>query len=537
MVFPAEQNLPTGGWNIALNGTTIINGNFEAWVDRNNRFLSSWQAPFLQESQITLGVPSTSLRAITVGNHNKTSPIPNISGSSGRGPTRDNRIKPEIATVGTSLTAPIPRNMNQPLPGQALYTAGNANGTSFSAPIVAGACALLFQCRGGTATWANIKQILENIAGTTGLSVPNNSFGFGFLQMLNGCTAPAPNVDVWMKDDPSDTGIEPFAGPVAWLCPDIEIFDRNGNPVPNPTYDPARRFNNIIRVTVRNRGTQIARNTEVYLYWGDPATNIPYPNEWNGTGIYTGAAPNFPNQSNKIVIPTIAPVGFPGDVVQVQFAWAPPPPGSNLHGDDHFCLMTRLENEGDPSMIGVGGWTAISAKNNIALRNIHVQPDDPSDHDLAFYVVGSSDEDSLIIYNQLEQGRVYLNVPVRAIPWRDLNLINRMGRVRSSYGCDNLDDPMEKVKISVKGPDKIRSRTDIVGAENIIIENGIARILMGEKNNMIISSIRLTHGIRMPVRITVTNAKIKGDRRYVHIAQLSGGQLIGGVSLELKQLK
>jgi hypothetical protein len=166
-----------------------------------------------------------------------------------------------------------------------------------------------------------------------------------------------------------------------------------------------------------------------------------------------------------------------------------------------------------------------------------VQPDDPSDHDLAFYVVGSSDEDSLIIYNQLEQGRVYLNVPVRAIPWRDLNLINRMGRVRSSYGCDNLDDPMEKVKISVKGPDKIRSRTDIVGAENIIIENGIARILMGEKNNMIISSIRLTHGIRMPVRITVTNAKIKGDRRYVHIAQLSGGQLIGGVSLELKQLK
>jgi hypothetical protein len=536
MIVPAGQNLPTGGWNMGLNGTTVINGNFEAWVDRNNRSLSSWQAPFLQESQITLGVPSTGLRAITVGNHDKTSPTPNISGSSGKGPTRDGRIKPEIATVGTAITAPLPRNMNQSLPGQPLYTSANANGTSFSAPIVAGACALLFQCRGGPATWANLKQILEIIAGTTGLSIPSNSFGFGFLQMGTGCITPAPNVDVWMKDDSSDTGAEPFVGPVAWLCPDIEILDRNGNPVPNPTYDPVRRYNNIIRVTVRNRGTQSARNTEVYLYWGDPATNIPYPNEWKDTGIFTGGPPNFPNQSNKIVTPLLAPVGSPGDTVQQQFAWAPPAPGSNIRGDDHFCLMARLENESDPSQIGMGGWTAISARNNIALHNVHVQPDDPTDHDLDFYAIGSPDDDSLLVYKDLEQGDVYLNIPIRSLPWRDLNLINRLGRIRSTYGCDSLDDPLENVKLSLKGEEKIHSLTDIVGAENLSLQNGIARVLMGDKGQLFLPSVRLAEGIKMPVRITVSGAKSKGNKHFVHVAQLSGGQVIGGVSLELRRM-
>jgi hypothetical protein len=454
-----------------------------------------------------------------VGNHDKTSPTPNISSSSGRGPARDGRIKPDIATVGTSLAAP---NL--------------ANGTSFSAPLVGGACALLFQCRGGTASWADLKQILQNIAGTTGLSIPCNSFGFGFLQMGTGCTAPAPNVDVWIKDDPSDTGAEPFTGPVAWLSPDIEILDRNGNPVPNPTYDPVRRFNNIIRVTVRNRGSQSARNTEVYFYWADPATNIPYPNGWNDTGIYTGGLPNFPNQSNKFVVPVIAPAGSPGDTVQVQFAWAPPAPGSNIRGDDHFCILVRLENEGDPSLIGMGGWATISARNNVALHNVHVQPDDPSDHELGFYVVGSSDEDSLVVYKELVDGQVYLNIPVRALPWRDIDLINKLRRSRSPYGSNSIDDPLEKVKLTLRGEEKIRIRTDIVGAATMTLRDGIASILTTNKWSLFLPSVRLAEGAKMPARIRVSKAKPEGKKRFVHVAQLSGGRLIGGVTLELRHM-
>ncbi len=529
ITVPFGQNIPLGNWTIALAGTTVINGNFQAWVDRNNRFLSAWQAPFLQENQLTLGVPATARRAITVGNHDVTAPTPNISGRSGRGPTRDGRIKPEIASVGTNVTAPRSRNMNAPAPG-ALYTA--MSGTSMSAPLVAGACALLFQCRGAASTWANLKQILEDTAGTAGLAIPSNAFGFGFMQMANACAQPAMNVDVWLRDHATDTGLEPFTGSVAWLSPDIEVLDTAGNPVPNPTYHPTNRFNNIIRVTVRNRGTQTARNTEAYLYWADPATNIPFPAAWNDTGIYTGA-PAFLTQENMIVIPQLAA----GSSTQIQFAWAPPASGSNLRGDDHFCLLVRLENEGDPSQIGAGGWAVITATNNIALRNVHVQPaPNGGDADMSFYVVGSSDQDSLVMYTELVAGRVALNLPVQALPWRDIRLIEKYGRRRLPYGCGDPDDPLAKVKLTLKG-EEVQMRTDIVGAEAVELRDGVAIIWTTKKGRLFVPNVRVADGVKMPASIRVRRPKINEKQRFVHVAQLSGGQVMGGVTLELRTRK
>jgi len=522
---PAGQNIPLGNHTIALTGTTVINGAFQAWIDRNNRGLSAFQAPFLQAGTLTLGVPSTARRPITVGNHNKTAPTPAIAGSSGRGPTRDARIKPEIATVGTNVTGPRSRNMNAAAPG-ALYRADN--GTSFSAPLVAGACACLFQCRGGASTWANLKQILEDTAGTVGLAIPGNDFGFGFMQVGTGCAAPAPSVDVWLRDAATDTGAEPFTGPVAWLSPDIEVLDAAGNLVANPVYDPVKRFNNIIRVTVRNRGANTARNTEVYFYWADPATNIPYPAAWNTAGIYNDA-PGFVNQSNMVVIPQLAA----GGSVQVQFGWAPPAPGSNIRGDDHFCLLIRLESEGDPSQIGAGGWTAISARNNIGLRNVHVQPDDPSDADMSFYVVGSADEDSLIVYPKLAGGTLSLLLPVQALPWRDLKLIERNKGRRTGFGCCGAVDPLSYAKAMLKG-DQVRMITDIVGAELLELRDGIARVTMGKADRLQVPYVRIADGARMPASIHVHRPRIDKERRFVHVAQHSGGQLIGGVSLELR---
>jgi len=358
--------IPAGNWQIQLTGTTVVNGSFNAWVDRNNRFISAWQAPFLNEATMTLGVPSTCRRAITVGAHDKTQPTPAIAAFSGLGPTRDGRIKPEIATVGQNLTSTRPRDMLSPLAGQALYSA--VSGTSFSAPIVAGACALLFQCRGAGASLFDLLQVLTDTAGTAALVVPSNAFGFGFLQMANACTQPATDVDVWLRDDVPDTGSEPFTGSYFWGSPDVQVLDTAGNPVANPTHNPAARFNNIVRVTVRNRGTQMARNVEAFLYWADPGTNIPFPAQWRSTGIFVGGAPNFPAQSNVIVIPQIAGAAS----VDVDFAWAPPAPGSSLAGDSHFCLLVRLEHPADVSNVSAGGFPSITASNNLGLHNVGV---------------------------------------------------------------------------------------------------------------------------------------------------------------------
>lgn len=540
---PAGQSVPLGDWNIALVGNTVINGSFHAWLDVNNRGLSAWQPPFLREDEMTLGVPSTARGPITVGSHDKVAPTPSIAFSSGRGPTRDGRIKPEIAAVGTGtfptlVVAPRSRNMNAASPG-ALYT--SKTGTSMSAPMVAGACALLFECRGPATTQADLKQILENTAGTTGLALPGNDFGYGFLQMANACTTPAPNVDVWLRDYTDDMGMEPYTGAVAWLSPDIEIMDRTATTlVPNPTHHPTRRFNNVIRVTVRNRGTQRARNTDVYLYWADPATNIPFPAAWSSSGICTGGLPDLPIQGNKLVLPQLMPAGTPGggDTIQCHFGWAPPAPGNNLSMDDHFCLLVRLENESDPSQINTGGWTSITAKNNLALHNVHVQEAVPGmDSDMNFYVVGSADQDSLIISSELPGGQVALQMPVQALPWRDIKLIEQSPARRAAFGCGNhFDDPLARLEATLHG-EEVGRMTDIAGAEILDLRDGMATVTAAKNERLFLPQVRIVEGTRMPVSIRIIKPKLDGKPKRVHVAQYTGGRLMGGVTLELRPAK
>jgi hypothetical protein len=368
IAVPPGQTIPLGNWKVALSGTAVINGRFHAWIDRNNRGKSMW-ASDLEETRLTIGVPGTARLPITVGNHTKAVP-PVIWGTSALGPTRDGRIKPDIAAVGRQVSAPSSRNRNGADASQPLHARGT--GTSFSAPLVAGACALLFQCRGASATCADLKQILTETAGTSGLVIPSGAFGMGYLRMGAACAAPAPNVDIWMRDDAADSGLEPFTGTVFWATPDIEVLDLARNPVPNPTHAPGKRFNNILRVSVRNRGTQTARNVSVFLYWADPATNIPFPDAWRVSGFYTGGAGAlaFSNASNHVVIPLLGG----GASLAVEFGWAPPAPGSGLAGDGHFCLLARLEHELDPSNVAAGGFLRVTASNNIGLRNVLVLP-------------------------------------------------------------------------------------------------------------------------------------------------------------------
>jgi hypothetical protein len=297
--------------------------------------------------------------------------------------------------------------------------------------------------------------------------------------------------------------------------------------VPNPTYDPNARFNNVVRVTVRNRGKETARNTEVYLYWADPATNLPFPSEWRSSGIYTDG-PDFLRSGNKIVLPQLAS----NAATQVDFAWAPPAPGSNIRGDNHFCLLVRVENEKDPSRVNKGGVGVITADNNIALRNVDVQQ---SPAELGFYVLGTEDVDTLIVSPDFVNGRLELTVPVQALPWRDRRLIEQHGRRRSEYGgAPRGEDPLAAVSLTVRG-ETIRERTDIEGADTLRVHGGLATIVSSKNAAVRIPSLRVMNGARLPMSVRVRYPRFDDRRRYVRVAQLSGGRRVGGVTLVLTQ--
>lgn len=119
-----------------------------------------------------------------------------LAENSSRGPTRDNRIKPEIAAPGhhiisTGVTTLMPGLIGaQPYkvaPGGLHQTGG---GTSASAPVVAGIAALFLQ-QNPTATWSDFKTAITNCAAHDSYTwgpFPNNAWGFGKADAFNTLT-------------------------------------------------------------------------------------------------------------------------------------------------------------------------------------------------------------------------------------------------------------------------------------------------------------------------------------------------------------
>jgi len=125
-------NDPTEGeWTLSIRGITIINGFYHIWLPKTGMLLPETvllpASPF-----VTIYNGSASEGVITVGCYDKTAFSP-CTGS-GRGPTRDNRIKPDFMVEGTNIPAPLPNDKF-----------GYITGTAPSSAITAGICALLYE--------------------------------------------------------------------------------------------------------------------------------------------------------------------------------------------------------------------------------------------------------------------------------------------------------------------------------------------------------------------------------------------------------
>jgi subtilisin family serine protease len=175
---PYHVRVQLGGGNAAGLDITLFsfNNNFEHSVAA-----SSVLDPASSSGAFTVG-------AIKQDNWNNINPA--IRTYSSQGPTTDGRLKPQL--VGPDGTTSL--------------TYGTSNGTSFAAPTVAGAAALLLQ-ENSTLTPAGLANALQNQAIDIGTAGADNVFGYGQLQLalINSDSDQLNNVEeIALGTDPLD---------------------------------------------------------------------------------------------------------------------------------------------------------------------------------------------------------------------------------------------------------------------------------------------------------------------------------------------
>lgn len=185
----------SGDWEIKVrNMSGVSSGKYNAWI-----ISSSMDNPVLQPNtgrEYTVTIPGTAVGALTVGsfvsrrewtarNGNRfESPgavFLHLTSFSGGGPTRDERLKPNITAPGLMIGAPesnaasFPEPLLLPENGYTLLA-----GTSMAAPHMAGVAAIIFEANPDL-TGTEVIEIVEQSGQSDGYTgvIPNNDWGFG----------------------------------------------------------------------------------------------------------------------------------------------------------------------------------------------------------------------------------------------------------------------------------------------------------------------------------------------------------------------
>ncbi|MDE2058529.1 MAG: S8 family serine peptidase [candidate division NC10 bacterium] len=223
-------------FTITISGQAVVSGRFDGWIDGD--------ATFSDHVDLTsvVGIPGTARHAVTVGAHvtknqwtdtlGRTwslitnSSIGDLAFFSSPGPSRDGRIKPELTAPGRVIGSALSEDTDPGAPGDTsifpdqrfvlhdgLHAIGQ--GTSFSAPHVAGAVALLFQ-KNPRLDADLARGILTSSSRTDFFTgrVPNAKWGFGKLDAASAVKPATPRI-VLSTNQPRFTPGETLAVAVA----------------------------------------------------------------------------------------------------------------------------------------------------------------------------------------------------------------------------------------------------------------------------------------------------------------------------------
>ncbi len=168
-------NIKEGIWKFRLLGELVVTGRYDAYLV--SRQLLAPETKFLRpDPYVTLSTPSTATQAITVAAYNQSNN--SVVGLSGRGYTRDGKIKPDIAAGGVNALVASVGGGTQTI-----------TGTSVAASVTAGCCSLIYQwgiVEGNDPSLYSPKLKTYLIRGTEkrlGDTYPNREWGYGMLNL------------------------------------------------------------------------------------------------------------------------------------------------------------------------------------------------------------------------------------------------------------------------------------------------------------------------------------------------------------------
>jgi minor extracellular serine protease Vpr len=192
-----------GTWTVSITNNSGSPITYDGWLP-DRTVGSSTVTVAGGNTDKTVGMPGTSAGAITVGAYATKWGWPvytgqyfaytaldrtdNIALFSSRGPTRDGRMKPDIAAPGQGTSSVLSSSVDTTgdagsiHPGQKHWL---LQGTSMAAPHVAGACALMLGAK-STLTASQIKTLMGATANSDAFAtgLPDNTWGYGKLDIV-----------------------------------------------------------------------------------------------------------------------------------------------------------------------------------------------------------------------------------------------------------------------------------------------------------------------------------------------------------------